>query len=351
MIASALALIAAVLATNPADDGDADTDPDANAPAPVRVIFDTDMGNDVDDLLALGVIHALQSRGACELLAVAVSKGHPLAAPLVDAVNHFYGRGDIPVGAVRGGATPEAGSFLALAEATDADGRLRYPRDLARGDDAPEAAALLRRVLAAQPDGSVVIVEVGFSTNLARLLESKPDDHSPLDGRALVARKVTLLSIMAGTFRPPVGDGEAPEAEYNIVVDLPAARAVATTWPTPIVYSGWEIGDAIRYPARSIEEDFAYVPHHPLAEAYVLAEPPPHEHPCWDLTSVLHGIDPDGGHFDLSPPGRVEIDDQGRTTFVEDPGGPHRYLIATPEQAARARETLASLASQPPDAP
>lgn len=45
---------------------------------PVRLIFDTDIGNDVDDALALGVIHALQSRGECELLAVTVSKDHPL---------------------------------------------------------------------------------------------------------------------------------------------------------------------------------------------------------------------------------------------------------------------------------
>ncbi|MGE0610267.1 MAG: nucleoside hydrolase, partial [Pirellulales bacterium] len=33
---------------------------------PVRLIFDTDMGNDIDDALALGVIHALQSRGECQ---------------------------------------------------------------------------------------------------------------------------------------------------------------------------------------------------------------------------------------------------------------------------------------------
>src|SRR5262245_40304943 len=76
---------------------------------PVKLIFDTDMGNDVDDALALAMIHALQSRGECELLAVTVSKSHPLAAAFVDCINRFYGRGDIPVGLVRGGVTPEIG--------------------------------------------------------------------------------------------------------------------------------------------------------------------------------------------------------------------------------------------------
>ena len=39
---------------------------------PVRVIFDTDMGNDIDDALALAVLHAFESRGEAKLLAVTV---------------------------------------------------------------------------------------------------------------------------------------------------------------------------------------------------------------------------------------------------------------------------------------
>ena len=77
----------------------------AMAVDPVRLIFDTDIGNDVDDVLALGVIHALQSRGQCQLLAVTITKDQPLAAEFVDAVNTFYGRGDIPIGMVRDGVT------------------------------------------------------------------------------------------------------------------------------------------------------------------------------------------------------------------------------------------------------
>ncbi len=64
----------------------------------VRIIYDTDMGNDIDDALALGVIHALQSREECTLLAVTVSKDNFYAAAFSDLVNHFYGRPEIPVG-------------------------------------------------------------------------------------------------------------------------------------------------------------------------------------------------------------------------------------------------------------
>ena len=37
------------------------------AAQPPGVIFDTDMGNDVDDALALAMLHALESRGECRL--------------------------------------------------------------------------------------------------------------------------------------------------------------------------------------------------------------------------------------------------------------------------------------------
>src|ERR1035438_8014104 len=160
----------------------------------IPVIFDTDMGNDVDDALALAMLHALESRGECRLLGVTVTKDNPWAAVFVDLVNTFYGRGRIPVGMVKGGVTPEGSPMIQTpAERRRADGTLVFPRGLASGAEAPEAVGLLRRLLAAEKDGSVVIVQVGFSTNLARLLDAPADME-------LVKRKVKLLSVMAGNF-------------------------------------------------------------------------------------------------------------------------------------------------------
>ena len=314
------------------------------AAAPVDVVFDSDMGNDVDDALALGLLHALESRGECRLLAVTLTKDHPLAAAFADAVNTFYGRGGIPIGAIRRGPTPDQGKYLGIVERRD-DGRLRYPHDLVSGADAADATALLRRVLTGSPDASVVFVQVGFSSNLARLLDSPPDDISPLSGRQLVAAKGRLLSMMAGAFRPIDG---GRHLEYNVVQDIPAAKRLVDHWPTPVVWSGFEIGEAIPYPAESIERDYAYVAHHPLAESYVAYLPPPHCRPTWDLTSVLQAIRPDRGYFGLSEPGRVVVEDDGGTRFEPAADGRHRYLIALPEQVARVTEVLAALCSEPP---
>lgn len=314
---------------------------------PVPLVFDTDMGNDVDDALALGVIHALQNRGECELIAVTLTKAHELSGPYVDLVNTFYGRGSIPVGVVKGGPTPEDSKFTVLARQMD-DGKARYPHALQSGKDAPDATTVLRRALAGAEDGSVVIVQVGFSTNLARLLDSSPDDISPLTGRELAAKKVRLISVMAGAFTA-INGGE--HLEYNVVMDIPAAQRLADEWPTPIVYSGFEIGLNIPYPAASIERDFAYVPHHPLAEAYQLYMPTPHERPTWDLTSVLWAVRPDRGYFGLSPRGRATVDDRGKTHFAESADGNHYFLTVDDRQILRVKETLALLASEPPQRP
>ena len=316
--------------------------PAAPPSAPVDIIFDTDIGNDVDDVLALGLIHALESRGECRLLAVTITKDEPLAVAFTDAVNTFYGRPDIPIGIVRGGPTLGPGKFLRLAEARE-NGAPVYPHDLDAAR-APDAVRLLRETLAGRPDGSVEIVQVGFSTNLARLLDSPPDDVSPLSGRDLAKAKVRRLSVMAGAFAPI--DGKR-HLEYNVVIDVPAAKKVAAEWPTPIVWSGFEIGLAMPYPAVSIERDYRWVARHPLADSYIAHEPPPHARPTWDLTSVLAVVRPDRGSFGLSAPGRVVVEDDGGTRFEPDPAGTHRHLTADAMQAARCVELFASLCSEP----
>ena len=307
--------------------------------APIKLIFDTDMGNDVDDALALALIHALQNRGHCELLGVTLSTPQKLAGPYVDAVDTFYGRPDIPVGInpyAPDGFFPDK-NFLKLAQQ-----RSVYPHDFDPAK-APEAKTLLRQLLAAADDGSIVIVQVGFFTNTADLLESKPDRISPLSGRDLIARKVRLLSIMGGDFKNA-------RAEYNVRFDIRAARRVADRWPTPIVWSGAEVGDAVTYPAASIEHDFNYVRPHLIRESYQNYMPTPHERPCWDLTSVWAAVHSGSAFFSLSPAGRVHLTRTGVVEFTPGENGRDRYVTVTAEQASAWRQSFAQLVSAPPKA-
>lgn len=298
--------------------------PVLRAAEPVRIIFDTDMGNDIDDALALAMLHAFESRGQVRLLGVTITKDNPWAPRFVSAVNTFYSRASIPLGMVANGKTKEDGKYL---RQTIESGK--YPHSINTSD----ATALLRKLLGEQPDQSVVLVQVGFSTNLAKLLASAQD-------RDLVARKVRLLSLMGGNFVE-----KAPE--YNIKIDIPAAQRLFAEWPSPIVASGYEVGRTIKFPARSIEQDFAWVPAHPVAEAYRHYLKMPYDRETWDLTSVLYAVHPDRGYFDLSAAGRISVTGDGNTTFAADPAGRHRYLIVSDAQRARILEAFIYLASEP----
>ncbi len=326
-------LMVAVIGTGALADGRSDR--------PVKLIFDTDIGNDIDDALALAMLHNFVDRGEVDLLGVTLSKDNPWAAVYVDVVNRFYGHPNIPIGAVRNGKTPEDGYVGAVASRKD-NGRFVYPRSLKSGADAPEAVTLLRKLLAAQPDHSVTLVSVGFMTNMARLLDSKADSISPLTGEELARNKIKLYVMMAGAF------SESPKPEYNVILDADAARAVFAKWPTPIIASGFEIGEQIHYPASSIESDFGYVRNHPVAEAYRAYAKMPYDRPTWDLTAVLYAVRPDMGYFGVSSPGRVELDEKNITRFTADESGSRRYLTVSPEQIARVREAFTWIVSSPP---
>ena len=170
-----------------------------------------------------------------------------------------------------------------------------------------------------------MIVQVGFSTNLARLLETRADAASLDDGPTLVRKKVRLLSVMAGNF----ADGKP---EFNLEKDVPSAIKLFRDWPTPIVVSGFEIGAALEFPATRIERDFAYVQDHPVAEAYRSYMKMPYDRPTWDLTAVLYAVHPDEGYFSLSPPGTITVLPGGGSHFEPSAAGKHRYLIIKDER-------------------
>src|SRR4030081_2845521 len=71
--------------------------------APINVVFDTDMWSDIDDALALAMLHALQDRHEINLVAVTVSTDIKWCASYVDLVDTFYGHPQVPVGLAHDG--------------------------------------------------------------------------------------------------------------------------------------------------------------------------------------------------------------------------------------------------------
>lgn len=316
------------------------------ASEPVRVIFDTDISGDVDDVLALAMLHTLADRQECELLAVTISKINPLTGPFTDAVNTFYGRPDIAIGVTRDAQLRDSKYLGLVTQRRDA--KYRYPHDVESNDALPAAVDVLRETLAAQPDHSVVLVQVGLAANLADLVESEPDQISPLAGRDLIRNKVRQVEVMAGAFIPIAGNDHYLEA--NVRNGIRSMQRFAEQWPhdVSVIWSGFEIGIAATYPRESIARDFGYVRHHIVRDSYLLHSGPDHDRPTWDLTSVLHAVRPKDGYFDLSERGRVAVEDDGYVRFEAAKNGRDQFLTMSPAQAVRVREALRSLVSQPP---
>ena len=281
---------------------------------PVPVIFDTDFGPDVDDVGALAILHVMADQGEAEILGVMISTSGDSDSPrAVDVVNTYYGRPDIPIGL----AGPEALSFPSKF-ASEIASSFEH-EDLPN----PSATSLYRQLLAEQPDRSVTIVSVGFKSNLDDLLLSEPDEFSPLNGADLVARKVKLWVAMAGQF--PSSEQHYAGGEWNLVKDLRASIVTTAVWPTPIVFSGFEVGVEIETGAvlqSAVPED------NPVREAYRLHTGGDDRY-SWDLTAVWYAVRGSGGFFETCP-GRIEVSADGSNGWDPDASG-HAYLNMTVE--------------------
>ncbi len=297
---------------------------------PVPFILDTDLGPDCDDAGAVAVLNALATRGEAKILGSVCNTTSEWCAPALQAIFVWYRRDDVPIGTLKGPGNP-GGSADWYGESFNRYVAEHSPNRLHSGKNAPDAVSVYRRALASQPDGTVVIASVGNTTNLRNLLRSKPDGTSPLPGRELVRRKVKLLSVMGGTF--PAG----PPKDPNLYGDLPASQELLESWPTPIMFSGIEIGKDLM---TGVSLSDVTPPSNPVRMAYEKWDEyfwpkwdPQYRpgrirpHSTYDQTAVVYGIRGLADYWSTSEPGTVAISDDGATRWTAAPGGTRRYLI------------------------
>jgi purine nucleosidase len=157
----------------------------------IPVIYETDMTLDVDDVGALAVLHGLQTESKVHLLGVFYNEVHPLGPSVIDAINTYYRRGNIPIGIYMNYGNdfqdPDPSDYFSHERYFDVDNMPHDPFDNIVGC----AIAVYKHILQNQADNSVVIISVGFLNNLYDLLQDP-------EGYALVKEKVKLLVAMGG---------------------------------------------------------------------------------------------------------------------------------------------------------
>ena len=282
----------------------------------VKIIFDTDISGDCDDTGALAVLHKLADLGEAEILACLVNglDKDKAAAAAVSAINTYYGRPHIPVGTYKGSHALITGSHY-TAKLRDS-----FPHSAHPDDQMPAATDIYRTALASAPDDSVIVISVGFLINLRGLLESKPDDSSPLTGVDLVRKKVKQLVLMGGAY--PQSD--PIKGEYNLAFGGvgPDSQFVIENWPTRILFTGFELGGEIITGKGLISTPAT----NPVREAYRL-HGSTQGRSSWDLTAVLAAVRGPHPLWDVSPEGYCKVAANGSNQWSATPNRGHSYLI------------------------
>lgn len=303
------------------------------------IVFDSDLGNGIEAVLALALLYGLDTKGDIRAVAVSIARNDLPAAEFAEAVSKFYAAGGfsraMAVGMLSDGPTqPTPAMITKTLERKNAEGKPVYTPSIQHANDTADVGALIRNAFTAQHDENGIMVGAGAATNLAQVLEVP-------GAKDVLQRKCRVLVIAAGVF----GEGSP---DPHITADIRAAKKVFSEWPGEIVAVGQEIGKEVLFPGESIEKDFAYTPDHPIADAYRAFGTMPYDASTWDMAAVLYAARPKETFFKTSEAGTITIGDDGRTTFRPAANGRHRYLILNPTEKERLVKTYRELASLKP---
>jgi len=294
-----------------------------------NIIFDTDLGCDCDDVMALDLLLAGQRSGDCRLLAVTSSLGLDTAAPCIRAICRQHGCGDMLIGRTSLRQDPDKDCYAtAVANAFPAAG------------DYVDSVKLLRKLLAEYRDVTVVVT--GYLTNVTALLQSPADELSPLDGMELVRQSVREFAIMGGAFshengynpiaEPIINGRVQPHAEWNIVCGIPEAQYFFTHCPVPAVLLPYETGLNMisggpmrRHGERRLPDSLAFTVHGSMNGRH-----------SWDPATALYAVWGAAPWFYQTVDGTVKVDDTGVTRFVSGQGQHSILLPAMSQQAIAA---------------
>ena len=291
------------------------------------VILDTDIGNSLDDLLALDILHHYCRKGTINLLSVMVNHDVPLAPQATDVFNTWYGAGQTPIGMVTDGVKDshiweDYAPLLCNCES--------YIRTISDYSTLPDAVALYRKILAKSDDKSVTIFSIGFLTNISRLLESGPDEYSPLTGIELVKRKVCSVVAMCGSQN---------EAEYNVSYDIPSARTVFAKLPVTMSIIPGET--TISVLSEEIFEHTKWADLHPVALAYTTHDKED-MNMCWDAIAAMAYVTRFSDVM-ISGPYDAAINDKGLMALTGNPYGKFRIISLSPDQQLRNKELILNI--------
>lgn len=195
-----------------------------------KIIFDCDLGDDIDDAYALGLLLTMQDR--YEILGITTCYGRTedraiLAAKLLKETHQ-----NIPIYAGRNtsGQNKRANWFAE-----------QFYWSQGFNPTSPiksNAAEFIKNQLNRYP-GEVVIFSVGPVTNMADVMDLQPN----------ILNKAKAIYAMFGSFRLGYDVTEKIHAEWNVVVDIPSAKKFVNSGAN-IIYAGLDVTAMVKLDAN-----------------------------------------------------------------------------------------------------
>jgi len=314
-----------------------------------RIILDTDLGGDIDNLGAVALMNALADAGHGTILGVISDTPQRHAVGAIAVVNRWYGRPGVPIGRPR---------ELEVQD-TYADVVAKECGPCLDGEDAPLTVPTYRKLLAGCPDGSVIIATIGVLAHLAELLDSTADDTSTLSGTELVRRKVGRVVTMGGIYPE---SSERVETNFKAWDNPSVTKQFVDGCPVPMYFVGSGLGHMNQ--GFGTGERLNELPErHPLRVGYghFFRSPPwwvdqPGSEriaawSIWDQITVWAAMSPGdevGKHL-REVRGVNHVAPDGHNRFEDDPNGPHVRYELKGDPATFARDVIEPLMLTRPD--
>ncbi len=323
----------------------------AAGPPPVKILFDSDMGSDCDDAGALALLHTLADEGKAEIVACVYSSGRvPYGAAVMEAINVYYGRPEIPVGAAHDDVVGDPVDKM-TAEKLARD-QAAFGNRIVHNSDATEQTRLCRRLLADERDRSVTYLTVGHTKGLHDLLLSAPDEISPLSGSELIERKV-LRWVALGALGAANDEGRRTK-DWNFFFNdtAPFTEVLVERFPRPVVFvdAGQDVltGASLAHtPPGSIVRT-AYREWLWSYEQKTLED----QRPSWDLVAALFAVEGLGAFLEDAGEGHLDVDAKAGCRWEAGPGpADHAFVRQKPGVAEALAAYLNERIARPPAVP
>lgn len=277
----------------------------------MKIVLDTDIGNDCDDAGAIAVLCNLKKRYNFDVLAIGSTTPLIDGAQTVNAITSYYNLKTLI------GYTCKTPTYFSHDKDLFSKRIAREFCDL-KNNYLDTYVKVFRKAYASSNE-KITLIIIGPFNAFIDFLKSEPDEISNLTGKELVNSKTKHIYIMGGTFtdKASLFEGNEVHCEWNIVSAIKEAQYFLENVDCEMTFVPFETGMLLTGQELNNEANPVYKSYKYYSNGIRYS---------WDPITVYYAITKDDKNFSLTDKGIVTIDDSGKTTITYCPSGKHRVL-------------------------